>query len=110
MNENESWESKCCRCEGESSGVDLTPGKRACHLTCGPCQYPSDWSKCMSCEIVGHCVYALQHLRAQKEFKKGCTFTLQLTGDESIYHTLAFVNGQQHLIKPVAIRSTLRTS
>jgi hypothetical protein len=54
----------------------------------------------MSCEIVGHCVYALQHLRAQKEFKKGCTFTLQLTGDESIYHTLAFVNGQQHLIKP----------
>jgi hypothetical protein len=99
MNENESWESKCCRCEGDTN-LNPTPGKRACHLTCGPCQYPEDWGKCMSCELVGHCTYALAHLRALK-VNKGCLFNQQLTGEESLYHVLNFVNGQQPIIKHI---------
>jgi hypothetical protein len=31
--------------------------------------------------------------------KKGCYFKDQLTGEETLYHTLAFVNGQRHLMK-----------
>jgi len=93
------WEEKCCRCEGDVK-KNLYPGKRACHLTCGPCLYPDDWSKCSSCEIVGHCTYALEYLRSLKPngLKKGCYFNQQLTGDETLYHTLNFVNGQQHLL------------
>jgi len=93
------WEEKCCRCEGDVK-KNLYPGKRACHLTCGPCLYPDDWSKCSSCEIVGHCIYALEYLRSLKPngLKKGCYFNQQLTGDETLYHTLNFVNGQQHLL------------
>jgi len=93
------WEEKCCRCEGDVK-KNLYPGKRACHLTCGPCLYPDDWSKCSSCEIVGHCTYALEYLRSLKPngLKKGCYFNQQLTGDETLYHTLNFVNGQQHLM------------
>jgi hypothetical protein len=100
MNENESWENKCCRCEGDVQ-TNIYPGKRACHLTCGPCLYPDDWGKCNSCEIVGHCTYALTYLRGLKgkEVKKGCYFDQQLTGDESLYHTLNFVDGQQHIVK-----------
>ena len=93
------WEDKCCRCEGDVK-KNLYPGKRACHLTCGPCLYPDDWSKCSSCEIVGHCTYALEYLRSLKPngLKKGCYFNQQLIGDETLYHTLNFVNGQQHLM------------
>jgi hypothetical protein len=99
MVEQESWENKCCRCEGDAK-VNLYPGKRACHVTCGPCLYPEDWGKCGSCEIVGHCMYALEHLRSLKtNFKKGCYFDQQLTGEESLYHTMNFVNGQQQLIR-----------
>lgn len=99
MTEQESWESKCCRCEGDIS-LDLYPGKRACHLTCGPCLYPEDWGKCNSCEIVGHCRLALAHLRSLKPngVKKGCVFNQQLTGEESLYHIMSFVNGQQQLL------------
>ena len=98
MNENESWENKCCRCEGDTS-LNLTPGKRACHLTCGPCLYPEDWGKCASCEIVGHCSYALDHLKSLKGVERGCFFDQQLTGEESLYHTMNFVNGQQQILK-----------
>jgi hypothetical protein len=31
--------------------------------------------------------------------KKGCYFQQQLTGEESLYHTLNFVNGQQQLAR-----------
>jgi hypothetical protein len=100
MVEQETWESKCCRCEGEPK-ENLHPGKRACHVTCGPCLYPEDWGKCASCEIVGHCQYALDYLRNLKPngLKKGCYFEQQLSGEESLYHILNFVNGQQNIIK-----------
>lgn len=93
------WESECCRC-GSEVKVNLYPGKRACHLTCGSCLYPEDWSKCNSCETVGHCAYALDHLKSldrSKGVEKGCYFKEQLTGEETLYHTLQFVNAEQHL-------------
>jgi hypothetical protein len=100
MVDQETWESKCCRCEGDVK-TNLYPGKRACHVTCGPCLYPEDWGKCASCEIVGHCAYALDYLRNLKlnGLKRGCYFDQQLTGDESVYHILNFVNGQQKVIR-----------
>jgi len=100
MVEEETWENKCCRCEGEPK-ANLHPGKRACHITCGPCLYPEDWGKCVSCEIVSHCAYALDYLKNLKPngLKKGCFFAKQLTGEENLYQTLNFVNGQQSLIK-----------
>jgi hypothetical protein len=100
MVEQETWENKCCRCEGDTS-KNLHPGKRACHVTCGPCMYPEDWGKCASCEIVGHCAYALDYLKNLKPngLKKGCYFQEQLTGEESLYHTLNFVNGQQTVMR-----------
>jgi hypothetical protein len=110
MYELESWENKCCRCEGDVQ-VNLYPGKRACHLTCGPCLYPEDWGKCNSCEIVGHCKYALDYLRSLKEngIKKGCYFEQQLTGDESLYHTMNFVNGQQQLMRTTGEKAYLES-
>jgi len=101
MSKYETWEDKCCRCEGDTK-VNLYPGKRACHVTCGPCLYPEDWGKCVSCELVGHCRYALDYLRSLKPdgiLKKGCYFREQLSGEESLYHTLNFVNAQQTFIK-----------
>jgi hypothetical protein len=56
----------------------------------------------VSCELVGHCRYALDYLRSLKPdgiLKKGCYFQEQLSGEESIYHTLNFVNAQQRFIK-----------
>ena len=107
MVEQESWENKCCRCEGDAK-TNLYPGKRACHVTCGPCLYPEDWGKCTSCEIVGHCSYALDHLKALKtNVKKGCYFEQQLTGEETLYHIINFVNGQQHLIKATGEKTYL---
>ena len=100
MVEVETWESKCCRCEGEPK-ENLYPGKRACHVTCGPCLYPQDWGKCVSCELVTHCAYALEYLKSLKPngLKKGCVFAQQLSGEENLYQTLNFVNGQQQFIK-----------
>jgi hypothetical protein len=99
MVDQATWEDKCCRCEGDVK-ANLYPGKRACHLTCGPCLYPEDWGKCVSCELVGHCRYALDYLKSLKPngLKKGCYFQEQLTGEETLYHTLNFVNGQQQII------------
>lgn len=100
MSHSESWENTCCRC-GDEVKVNLHPGKRACHVTCGPCLYPEDWGKCTSCETVAHCSYALEYLRSLKPngIKKGCYFREQLTGEESLYHTLSFVNAQNHLAR-----------
>lgn len=100
MVEQETWESKCCRCEGDVK-ANLYPGKRACHVTCGSCLYPEDWTRCASCEIVGHCQYALEYLRSLKPngLKKGCYFQQQLKGDENLYQTLNFVNGQQQFLR-----------
>lgn len=107
MVEQESWESKCCRCEGDTK-KNLYPGKRACHVTCGPCLYPEDWGKCASCEIVGHCRYALDHLKGLN-VKKGCYFDQQLSGEESLYHIINFVDGQQQLIRRTGEKAYLET-
>jgi hypothetical protein len=98
MVEEETWENKCCRCEGEPK-ENLHPGKRACHITCGPCLYPEDWGKCVSCEIVSHCALALEYLKNMKPngLKKGCFFEQQLNGEENLYQALNFVNGEQHV-------------
>jgi hypothetical protein len=63
----------------------------------------------MSCELVGHCRYALDYLRnlKQKGLKKGCYFQEQLTGEETLYHTLNFVNGQQHVIEDAGEKAYL---
>jgi len=99
MSQSESWENVCCRCDSDVQ-INLYPGKRACHVTCGPCLYP-DNPRCNSCEIVNHCMYALNYLKDLKPngIKKGCFFREQLTGEETLYHTIHFINGQQHLIK-----------
>ena len=102
MAASESWESSCCRC-GPEVQVNLYPGKRACHVTCGPCLYPDDWSKCSSCEVVTHCMYALSHLKDMKTngITKGCFFKEQLTGEETLYHTLQFINAEQNIAKTI---------
>lgn len=55
----------------------------------------------MSCELVGHCRYALDYLRSVKldGLRKGCYFREQLLGEESLYHILNFVNAQQQFIR-----------
>ena len=110
MVEEETWESKCCRCESDVK-VDLHPGKRACHVTCGPCMYPDNWGKCASCEIVGHCAYALEHLKSLKPngLKKGCYFDGQLSGEENLYQTMNFVNGQQQFARMVGEKEYLES-
>jgi hypothetical protein len=94
----ESWENECCRCGSEVKET-LNPGKRACHITCGPCLYP-DNPRCASCEIVGHCSLALDYLKNLRPngIKKGCFFNEQLGGEETLYHALNFVNSHQHLV------------
>ena len=110
MVEQETWDSKCCRCEGDVQ-QNLYPGKRACHLTCGPCLYPEDWARCVSCEIVGHCRYALDYLKSLKrsDVKKGCYFERQLTGEESVYQTINFVNGEQSLARTMGEKAYLES-
>jgi hypothetical protein len=108
MVEQETWEDKCCRCDGDVK-VNLFPGKRACHITCGSCLYPDDWGKCLSCEIVGHCQYAIEYLKSLNGIKKGCFFQEQLQGDENLYQTLNFVNGQQGLIKKTTEKDYLES-
>ena len=104
----ESWENSCCRC-GPEIQVNPYPGKRACHMTCGPCFYPDDWTKCSSCETVTHCIYALNHLKDLKGIVKGCFFKEQLTGEETLYHTLQFVNAEQNLAKTIGDDKYLNT-
>jgi len=110
MFEHESWENKCCRCEGDVQ-VNPFPGKRACHITCGPCLYPEDWGKCSSCEIVGHCRLALDYLKSLKTngIKKGCYFEQQLTGEETLYHIMNFVNGEQLLARTFGEKAYLES-
>ena len=98
----ESWENSCCRC-GSDIQVNLYPGKRACHITCGPCLYPDDWSRCISCETVTHCTYALSHLKdlKSKDIVRGCFFKEQLSGEETLYHTLQFINAEQQIVKRI---------
>jgi len=54
-------------------------------------------------------MYALNYLRSLKPngIKKGCYFKDQLTGEETLYHTLEFVNAQQHLVKTSGEKSYL---
>jgi len=107
LSASESWENKCCRCENDVKET-LSPGKRACHVTCGPCLYP-DNPNCVSCEIVGHCRLALDFLKNvdPEGFKKGSYFTDQLSGEETLYHTLDFVNAQQNLVNTLGERKYL---
>ena len=105
----ESWENICCRC-GSEVKESPHPGKRACHVTCGPCLYP-DNLKCASCEIVGHCRLALDYLKSLKPngIKKGRYFKEQLIGDETIYHALDFVNAHQSLADKVGKEKYIET-
>ena len=70
--------------------------------------YP-DNPNCVSCEIVGHCRLALDYLRNvdPEGFKKGCYFAEQLSGEETLYHTLDFVNAQQNLVNTLGERKYL---
>ena len=99
MATSEGWENSCCRC-GPDIQVNPYPGKRACHVTCGPCAYP-DNPNCTACEIVGHCEYAVSYLKNMKSdgIIKGCFFKEQLSGEETLYRTLKFVNGEQNIAK-----------
>ena len=99
MSTSETWENSCCRC-GPDIQVNPYPGKRACHLSCGPCLYP-DNPNCTACEIVGHCEEALRYLKSLESngAKSGCFFKGQLSGEETLYHTLQFVNGEQKIVK-----------
>ena len=107
MSEPESWENVCCRCDNDVKET-ISPGKRACHVTCGSCLYP-DNPKCASCEIVGHCRLALDYLKTLKTngIKKGCYFKDQLTGEETLYHILQFVNGEQNLARALGEKKYL---
>jgi DNA-binding transcriptional ArsR family regulator len=105
----ESWENICCRC-GSEVKESPHPGKRACHVTCGPCLYP-DNLKCASCEIVGHCRLALDYLKSLRPngVKKGKYYKEQLLGDETIYHALDFVNAHQSLADKVGKEKYIET-
>jgi len=107
MSRPESWENECCRC-GSDVKENAYPGRRACHLTCGPCFYP-DNPKCASCEIVTHCRLALDYLKSFKPegIESGFYFGEQLTGEETLYHTLAFINGQQSLVNELGEKQYL---
>ena len=105
MSKPESWENVCCRCDSDVKET-IYPGKRACHVTCGSCLYP-DNPKCSSCEIVGHCRLALDHFKSVQGVEKGRYFNEQLTGEETLYHTLEFINGQQHLVNELGEKQYL---
>ena len=108
MSQPESWENVCCRC-GADVKDNVHPGRRACHITCGPCLYP-DNPKCASCEIVGHCRLALDYFKSLElnGEKKGFYFGEQLSGEETLYHTLQFTNGQQSLVNELGQKKYLR--
>lgn len=79
-------------------------------MACGSCVYPEDWSRCVSCEIVTHCMYAVDYLRSMKlkSSERGCVFKDQLSGEETLYHTLNFVNAQQQLLNIMGKRLYLK--
>jgi len=91
------WESRGCRDEIQE---DLYPGRRACHLTCNTCLQPDNWPNCNDCELVGHCRAALERIKNLK-LDKGQYFRGQLTGEETLYHVLHFVNSHQRIINKV---------
>jgi predicted transcriptional regulator len=72
--------------------------------------YP-DNPKCASCEIVGHCRLALDYLKSLRSnvFNKRFYFEAQLTGEETLYHTLNFVNAHQHLANTIGEKKYLET-
>jgi hypothetical protein len=41
--------------------------------------------------------------------KKGCYFEQQLTGEETLYHTINFVNGQQQFVKVTGEKAYLES-
>jgi hypothetical protein len=51
----------------------------------------------------------VSYLKALKPngLKKGCYFKAQLTGEETLYHTLQFVNASQQLIDTVGEKTHL---
>jgi hypothetical protein len=53
----------------------------------------------------------LAHLKSLKGngIQKGCFFDQQLTGEESIYHTMNFVNGQQQIMKTAGEKAYLES-
>jgi len=108
MSAPESWENICCRC-GDDVKENVHPGRRACHVTCGPCLYP-DNPKCASCEIIGYCRLALDYFKSLRpdEVEKGRYFNEQLTGEETLFHTLEFVEGQQNLVKELGEKRYLK--
>ncbi|MDH5438078.1 MAG: hypothetical protein OEX76_04160 [Candidatus Bathyarchaeota archaeon] len=96
-NKSLSWEYRGCRNEANDS---LDPGKRACHLTCNPCLQPENWTNCNDCEVVGHCRAALDRIK-NSSLNRGHYYTGQLTGEESMYHVLHFVNRQQNIVNKI---------
>jgi len=94
-----SWEYGGCRNE---ANVSLYPGKRACHLTCNPCtgSQPENWPNCNDCEDVGHCRAALDRIK-NSSLERGHYYRGQLTGEESLYHVLHFVNSQENVINKI---------
>jgi DNA-binding transcriptional ArsR family regulator len=53
---------------------------------------------------------ALDYLKSiNPEARKGCYFEEQLSGEETLYHTLDFVNAQQHLVNTLGEREYLTT-
>ncbi|MFH0748711.1 MAG: hypothetical protein V1915_02170 [Candidatus Bathyarchaeota archaeon] len=59
--------------------------------------------------MVTHCAYALAYLKGLKSngIVKGCYFSDQLTGEESLYQTLQLVNGQQRLVNSLGEKKYL---
>jgi hypothetical protein len=96
-NKSLSWEYRGCRNDAKGN---LYPGKRACHLMCNPHLQPENWSNCKDCEVVGHCRAALDHIK-NSNLERGNYYTGQLTGEESLYHVLHFVNSQGNIIKRI---------
>jgi len=95
-NEEPSWEHQGCRGENE---VNLH-GKRACHLTCNTCITPDESERCIDCELVTHCREALDRIK-NSEVERGHYFQGQLTGEESLYHVLRFVNVHQNRVREI---------
>jgi hypothetical protein len=58
---------------------------------------------------VGHCSYAVAYLKTLRPngLKKGCYFSGQLTGEESLYHTLQFVNANQQSVNTAGEKAHL---
>jgi hypothetical protein len=56
-------------------------------------------------------MYALDYLKSLKTngIKKGCYFEQQLTGEETLYHIMNFVNGEQLLAKTFGEKAYLES-